>query len=237
MKLKVHDTIEIECPDRPYMVRLVESLDFMQAYRLAQYQKQPKNWPEHGNIPTYCLYMGSGEFDSEKVDFYHYEDGPKNEHYSTGIVNGNEPGDYRSGWMELGAKRDFYREHMRREYMCGLLTVDDLAVLGVATLCGGREDSDSIRPMRNGFRMKPYREDVVRCSEWSWFLWFLVVWLFIVLALVPGCLAILWWLEGIRNWGVVGLGFAGLVAVFAGGWWTTRNPVWRKSYDSGECTV
>jgi len=223
MQLKVHDW-NIECPDKPDMVRLVRSLGSLQVMNLADLQVQPKHWPAHTNISEYCLYMGSGEFDGEKVDFYHYEGGQENWSYSTGIVYGNESGDYRSGWMELGLTRGVYNEHMRREYRCGLLTVDDLAVLGAAVL-GGRNDSDAIRPMRYGFRLEPYRE--VKRSGWSWFLWFLLLWMFVVATVLPGVLALVWWMEEVRNWGVVGLGVASFLASVAGGWWTTRNPVWR----------
>jgi hypothetical protein len=160
MKVTIHSA-EIECPDKPYMLDLVNAMTPMQAWTLSQLQKQPKNWPNHNNIPSYCIYMGSGEFAGEKVDFYHYEAGPESivGSYSTAIVFGDFGGDYRSGWPELAAKRDFYQEQLKREFKCGFLTVDDLVKVGLATLHVQKEESDSIRPPRKNFRLGPAMDE------------------------------------------------------------------------------
>jgi len=160
MKVTIHSA-EIECPDKSYLLDLVNAMTPMQAWTLAQWQKQPKNWPNHDNIPSYCIYMGSGEFAGEKVDFYHYEAGPERivGSYSTAIVFGDFGGDYRSGWPELAAKRDFYQEQLKREFKCGFLTVDDLVKVGLATLHVQKEESDSIRPPRKNFRLGPAMDE------------------------------------------------------------------------------
>ena len=153
MKIVVYDK-EIECPESAAMRALVEGMGFHQVLRLCRWQAMPKNWPKHDNIPSYCLYMGSGEYDGEKVDFYHYEPG-ETQDYSTGIVMGNEGGDYRSGWPSLAVKRDVYKEHMRREFLCGFLRVDDLVRVGIAALGIEREGPDVIREVRKDFRLGP----------------------------------------------------------------------------------
>lgn len=149
MKIVVHG-MEIECPDKPHQITLVKAMNPMQAHYLRNRQKEPKNWPNHTNIPDYCIYMGSCSFPSEKVDFYHYESS-ENE-YSTGIVCGDEGGDYLSGWPELAAKREIYREQLHREFLCGFLTVDDLIKVGMSTLGVSKEGWTSIRPMRASFK-------------------------------------------------------------------------------------
>jgi hypothetical protein len=156
MKVKVHDC-DIECPDKPWMVELVKAINPMQAWTLHRLQEQPKNWPGHENIPEYCIYMGSGDFKDEgKVDFYHYEPSPASfSKYSTAIVFGDFGGDYHSGWPELATKHDYYREHMKREFRCGFLTLDDLARVGVAALGIARESSDVVRSVRGTFRFGP----------------------------------------------------------------------------------
>lgn len=151
MIVVVHEK-EIECPDKPDMVNLVKGMGFHQVLKLCRLQAMPKNWPKHDNIPSYCLYMGSGEFDGEKVDFYHYESS-ENGDYSTGIVMGDEGGDYRSGWPSLAVKRAVYKEHMRREFRCGFLRVDDLVQVGIAALGIEREGYDTIREARKSFRL------------------------------------------------------------------------------------
>ena len=151
MKVMVHSK-EIECPDKPHMVSLVQGMGFFQVIKLCGFQKQPKNWPWQKDIPSYCLYMGSGEFDGEKVDFYHYESNDGFD-YSAAIVDGNDGGDYRSGWPELAVKRAVYKEQMRREFLCGLLTVDDLVKVGMAALSIERDGQDTIREARKSFRL------------------------------------------------------------------------------------
>ena len=98
--------------------------------------------------------MGSGEGDGELVDFYHYE--PTNgSEYSAAIVTGNAGGDYRSGWPELALTRVAYKEQLRREFLCGLLTVDDAVRVGIAALGAARECPCSIlRPARRGSRLE-----------------------------------------------------------------------------------
>jgi len=161
MKLTVHE-IEVDCPDSHHMVSLVKSLSFTQVRQIQHYQREPKLWPCHGNIPTYCLYLGSKVIDGEKYDFYHYESGPNSyPHYSTAIVYGDTAGDYMSGWPECAkadGNHEHYREFMRREYRCGLLTVDDLVRIGVMALGVAYGESDAIRPMRSNFRLQP-KED------------------------------------------------------------------------------
>lgn len=157
MKITVHDC-EIECPDTPHQIALVKGMNQIQANYLRLKQKQPKNWLNHTNIPSYCLYMGSGEIPSDdgsspdKVDFYHYESHDGSD-YSTGIVYGNEGGGYRSGWPELAARRGAYREHLKREFYCGFLTVDDLIRVGIATLGAEKQSYVTIRPMRSNYRI------------------------------------------------------------------------------------
>ena len=233
MKVNVHG-FEVECPDKPHMLKLVQSVGPMQAWTLAELQKQLKNWPNHGNIPTYCIYMGSDEVLSEnkppeKVDFYHYEDGPDNRYYSTAIVFGDGPGDYRSGWQELAAKSDVYREHLRREFRCGFLSVDDLVKVGMAALGVDKAGSDTIRPMRTNFRLGEEPDGVVdaRRSGWladeGWCVWFLTVWTLFLMALLPGSAAVSWFLLGSRGVDVWCAGAVGLVATVVCGWWITRG--------------
>ena len=155
MKVKIHD-MEIDCPDKQQQVVLVLAMNPIQAHYLSNRQKEPKNWPNHTNIPEYCLYMGSGEVLNEnglvdKIDFYHYESADE---YSTAIVYGDEGGDYRSGWPELANRRDAYREQLRREFHCGFLTVDDLMRVGMATLGVEKTGCDTIRPMRKKYRIE-----------------------------------------------------------------------------------
>ena len=159
MKVVVHGIgIEIECPDKPHLMSLVLGMNPHQSRYLHNRQKEPKNFPNHTNIPEYCIYMGSERgFEGtggsmEDVDFYHYEPADGLE-YSTGIVNGDAPGDYRSGWQGLAAKRGMYREHMHREFMCGFLTADDLIKVGMAALRVEKESWNSIRPMRATFKL------------------------------------------------------------------------------------
>jgi len=146
VKIKVHGALEIECPNRQRQIDLVQGMGVAECFRLQDYQKEPKNWPNHMNIPTYCIYMGSGEFEGRKVDFYHYE----GEGYSTAIVYGDEPGDYRSGWPELAFRSPEYTEYFKREFVCGFLTIDDLARVGIGALDPDRRlGSPRIRPMRS----------------------------------------------------------------------------------------
>ena len=151
MIIKVHG-FEIECPDKMHLIALVKRMNSSQARYLSNRQKEPKNWPEHTNIPEYCIYMGSDMCDKEKIDFYHYEE-TKNREYSSAMVTGNEGGDYRSGWPELASKRGNYEEQLRREFHCGFLTVDDLARIGMARIGVWKECWGTIRPMRKGFRL------------------------------------------------------------------------------------
>lgn len=90
---------------------------------LADYQKQPKHWPDHKNIPGYCLYLGSFENERNgKCDLYHYHDWMGRNHYSTGIVYGNEDSEYMSGWIGIRfTAGGVYEELWMREYECGLL--------------------------------------------------------------------------------------------------------------------
>ena len=155
MIVSVHD-IDIECPDVYPMIQLVESLEFHQARQLHIYQKQPKKWADQYDIPEYCLYLGSMDGERGAYDLYHYESFGSYPHYSTAIVYGNRGGDYISGWPEIAAKnnRDHYKELMKREYHCGLLTVDDLIRIGISTLGIGYSEHDVIRPMRETFKLK-----------------------------------------------------------------------------------
>jgi len=165
MMLTVHD-MDIDCPDVPQMVELVKKMGSTQARNLRNFQKQEKKWAGQTDIPEYCLYLGSMESD-DKYDLYHYEAGGLYPHYSTAIVFGDKGGDYMSGWAELAAKdnRDHYKELMRREYLCGLLTVDDLMCLGISVLSSGRghSEEDVIRPMRDSFKLE--RPDNIE-REW-----------------------------------------------------------------------
>jgi len=144
---------DVECPECKLMIDLVQSLAVAQIACLVMLQKQVKNWPHHRNVSSYCLYLGSDTIDANPVDFYHYEaaDGSG---YSTAIVTGNEPGDYLSGWAALAVTKPVYREHMCREFLCGLLTVDDLITVGKAALGVDSAYSHAIRTARPWFKFK-----------------------------------------------------------------------------------
>lgn len=154
MIVTIHD-MDINCPDNPPMVELVKGLEYSQLRNLRGYQKQEKKWPNQLDIAEYCLYLGSMDGDGP-YDLYHYESFSSYPHYSTAIVYGDRGGDYMSGWPEIAAKanRDHYKELMKREYQCGLLTVDDLMKVGISTLGIGYSESDIIRPMRETFKLK-----------------------------------------------------------------------------------
>ena len=146
--------MELECPQQECCQALIRGMTYMQAAALCRYQQQPKNWPDHSNIPTYCIYMGSSvDLEMDTVDFYHYEDADP-VHYSAAIVCGNTGGDYKSGWVELALRAAEYREQLRREFVCGFLTLDDLASVGLAALGIHRErEENSIRPARKIFKL------------------------------------------------------------------------------------
>lgn len=123
---------------------------------LEQYQKQPKNWPEHKNIPEYCLHLGS--FTSERdgpVDLYHYRDWQNPGHYSTGIVFGNEVHEYMSGWIGIRfSAGGAYEELWMREYECGLLKdewIAEEARIGLETIARQRQiaRTQELREKRN----------------------------------------------------------------------------------------
>lgn len=125
-------------------------------YDLVDYQKQPKNWPDHDNIPAYCLYLGS--FTSERdgpVDLYHYRCWQNPDHYSTGIVFGNEPHEYMSGWIGIRfSTGGAYEELWMREYECGLLKdewIAEEARIGLATIARQRQMTriQELREKRN----------------------------------------------------------------------------------------
>jgi hypothetical protein len=240
----------IECPDKPKLVDLVKAMGPMQAWTLSQWQKQPKNWQKQDNIPSYCIYMGSASFDSgrERVDFYHYE---SVEDYSTAIVFGDSAGDYRSGWPELAAKRDFYKEQLRREFKCGFLTVDDLVRVGIAALGVERESSDYIKSPRSNFRLGAEQDEPeqmvgfsesdgneavggdklqhpiatkIRMSCWDgWGIWFLCFFALFLMATACGGTSFAWYSVGWIDWGTHGLGFVGLVGVLTASWWIGRG--------------
>lgn len=108
---------------------------------LEEFQKQPKHWPEHTNIPRYCLYLGSLACPVHgPVDLYSYRDWSNPKHYSTGIVFGNEDSEYMSGWVGVRLHDSehgglAYDELWMREFKCGLLMdewIAEEAAIGLA---------------------------------------------------------------------------------------------------------
>lgn len=123
---------------------------------IADYQKQPKHWPDHKNIPGYCLYLGS--FTDERngpADLYHYRDWVNEGHYSTGIVFGNEDHEYMSGWIGIRfSAGGAYEELWMREYECGLLKnewIAEEARIGLAEIARKRQMAriQKLREKRN----------------------------------------------------------------------------------------
>mgnify|MGYP007099663946 CR=1 FL=1 len=98
------------------------------AWNLLKYQKQLKFYPSH-QIARYCLYIGSFVSNEGNYDLYHYRSNDGN--YSTAIVYGEDDGSYMSGWPECTVMGEqCYKELMRREDICGLLTNEELAKIG-----------------------------------------------------------------------------------------------------------
>jgi hypothetical protein len=150
--------IEIEVPkESEAITALVESLGDMSLCRLARFQKQPKLWPNHTNIPSYCLYMGSAEIEGQPFDFYHYESGSVFPHYSGALVFEEWEGGYASHSYCLRIPE--YREQFRREYLCGVLTVDDMIHIASSVLTERQKgDMEGIRPARERFQPGEERE-------------------------------------------------------------------------------
>lgn len=86
-------------------------------------QKMPKKHPKHDNINRYCLYLGTHE-NVDLYSFHQFSGGYPD--YSTGIVFGDEPSDYCSGWpmnpLVDDPNRQMYSELFKRELLCGLLS-------------------------------------------------------------------------------------------------------------------
>jgi hypothetical protein len=134
-----------DCPDDSAVVRKLKTLNYMNLHFINRWQKQERNFPDsQAGCEGYCLYLGSmiekreanGKVIENKVDLWHYPYYCNDfNNYSTGIICGNEPGDYRSGWPQLAYRHDSYRELLRREVLAGL--VDDPSIivqLGLAVL-------------------------------------------------------------------------------------------------------
>lgn len=100
--------------------------------QLEQFQAQPKFFPGH-QISDYCLYLGTyteryGPFAQKfhRYDLYAHRDWDRKDYYGTGIVFGNDPSNYCSGWpMSLISKKfELYNELFWREYACNLITTE-----------------------------------------------------------------------------------------------------------------
>lgn len=106
-------------------VNYFNNLDITNAYmavdNIAHYQKMPK---KHKNeISDYCLYLGTfQEYDLYSLALTYRP-------YTTGIVFGDWPGNYLSGWIQLPLDKkeghEHYAELFKRECACYLIT-DDL---------------------------------------------------------------------------------------------------------------
>ena len=143
--MKIKD-FEITTPDHAPLIKKLQSLNNMNLYFINRYQQQKRFFPNsNAGCEDYCLYLGSmeetlknakGKEYKEQCDLWHYPyySCPYSE-YSTAIIVGDNPGDYRSGWPSLSVKREAYRELLRREVICGL--VDDPKIImdvGLAVL-------------------------------------------------------------------------------------------------------
>lgn len=136
---------------------------------ISDYQQQPKKWPDHKNIPGYCLYLGS--FTSGRygpVDLYHYHCWQNPGHYSTGIVFGNEAHEYMSGWIGIRfSTGGAYEELWMREYECGLLKdewIAEEARIGLATIARQRQMAriGELREKRNQNNASEHKADATR---------------------------------------------------------------------------
>jgi hypothetical protein len=108
-----------------FYLELFNSIDtpFMLIENIEHYQSQKPNFPGH-QIADYCLYLGTyNNFDLYSVGSWH-------DHYTTGIVFGNEDSEYMSGWIELRDTREEYEELFKRECVCGIVGDNVMLQLG-----------------------------------------------------------------------------------------------------------
>jgi len=143
--MKIKD-FEIIVPDYKPLIKKLHSLSRMNLYFINRFQKEERFYPNsNAGCEDYCLYLGSmedtligadGKEYKENCDLWHYPYyGSRIERYSTAIIYGNEPGNYKSGWASLALVNDAYNRLLRREVVCGL--VDDPTIivdLGLAVL-------------------------------------------------------------------------------------------------------
>jgi len=144
-KITIKD-IEIIVPDHKGLIKKLNTLSSMNLYFINRYQQEQRHFPNSGaGCEDYCLYMGSmeethknakGKEYIEKCDLWHYPyylcNYPR---YSTGIITGNNAGEYKSGWPSLSLSYDSYKTLLRREVICGLVTEPKIIVeLGLAAL-------------------------------------------------------------------------------------------------------
>jgi hypothetical protein len=134
-----------DCSEKSALVKKLETLSCMNLSYISRWQKEPRHYPEsNAGCEDYCLYLGStvekyevnGMEREEKLDLWHYPYYCNDfNRYSTGIICGNEAGNYKSGWPSLALKHESYKKLLRREVVCGL--IDDPAIiveLGLAVL-------------------------------------------------------------------------------------------------------
>ncbi len=143
--MKIKD-FEIIVPDYKPLIKKLQSLSHMNLYFLNKYQQEKRFFPESkAGCEDYCLYIGSleetlkgsdGNEYVQKNDLWHYPYyHSTSSSYSTAIIVGNLPGDYRSGWPSLAIKYESNKKLLYREIVCGL--VDDPKIImdvGLASL-------------------------------------------------------------------------------------------------------
>jgi hypothetical protein len=141
VKILIHE----DCKEDSLLVKKLYNLTQMNLYMINRYQQEERHYPNsQADCEHYCLYLGSiteqyedahGKPYSEDLDLWHYPYDVYNSHYSTGIIDGNEAGNYRSGWPSLALQHECYKKLLRREVVCGLVTDPKIIIeLGLAAL-------------------------------------------------------------------------------------------------------